>query len=250
MLPRGRPGKTRPRVRSRITGLALALLAATAIAGLTAAPAAAASFTNASIADQGLARVGQTGGQCKQFANDMVWAASGGTVGIGGGYYAPFANAGGTRVSASAAVKGDIIQLNKANDRETYYTGMHTAIVVSYQGSNTFDVVDSNWGTPVNNEIVKHHTWNPFTTASQYGLEVNIWRLGNVSAGGGSSSNAARSDVDNNSASDLILTTSSPSGGSAATVLKSTWSGFWQQSPAWWSDTGSAGPASHRSWAT
>src|SRR4029450_13716002 len=47
-----------------------------------------------------------------------------------------------------------------------------------------------------------------------------------------------RSDVDNNSASDLVLTTASPGGGSAATVLKSTWSGFWLQSPAWWSDTG------------
>jgi hypothetical protein len=239
MLPRGRPGKSRsPSARSRIAGLGLALLAAIAIVGISPAPASAANFTNASIADQGLARVGQSGGQCKQFANDMVWAASSGTVGIGGGYYAPFSNAGGTRVSASAAVKGDIIQLNKATDRETYYTGMHTAIVVSYQGSNTFDVVDSNWGTPLNNEIVKHHTWNPFTTASQYGLEVNIWRLGNVSADGGTSSNASRSDVDNNSASDLVLTTASPGGGSAATVLKSTWSGFWLQSPAWWSDTG------------
>jgi hypothetical protein len=136
-------------------------------------------FDNAAIADQALTHVGQSGGQCKPFANNMALAGSGGLVHLGGGYYTDYQNAGGVRVSAAASAKGDIIQLNGANV-DMYYNGMHTAIVVSYLGSNSFDVVDSNWGTPINNEIVHHHTWNPYTTASQYGLTVNIWQLGNV----------------------------------------------------------------------
>ena len=166
--------------RVRIGVLIVALVAACLQQVLASANARAVnSFDNGAIADQGLALVGQSGGQCKQFANDMVYAASGGHTHLGGGYYTDYQNAGGVMVSRDDAVKGDIIQLNGSNV-DTYYTGMHTAIIVSYQGSNVFDVVDSNFGSPVNNQIVHHHTWNPYTTAKSYGLSVNIWRLGSV----------------------------------------------------------------------
>jgi hypothetical protein len=181
MLPRSRPDVIRLRcVKSRLLGLVLTLLTALALVGLSAGQASATnSFANASIADQGLSHLGQNGGTCKQFANNMVSAASGGTVNIADGYYASYSNSGGTLDSASAAVKGDIIQLNNMSNPETYYNGMHTAIIVSNLGNNTFDVVDSNWGSY---GTVKEHNWNPYTTANQYGLTVNIWRLGKVDA--------------------------------------------------------------------
>jgi hypothetical protein len=136
-------------------------------------------FSNAAIADQALARVGQSGGQCKQFANDMARIASGGSVTLGGGYYSDYQREGGQLQSSTSATKGDIIQLNGPNV-DLYYTGMHTAIVVANLSGGSFDVVDSNSGSPLNNEIVHHHTWNPYSAASTRGLNVSIWRLGVV----------------------------------------------------------------------
>lgn len=160
--------------------LLMAIMIAAAITLIGVQPAnATRNFSNAAIADQALTHVGQNGGQCKQFANNMAVAGSGGLVHLGGGYYSDYAREGGIRVGAGAATKGDIIQLNGPSV-DSFYSGMHTAIVVANLGGNSFDVVDSNWGTP--SEIVHHHTWNPFATAAQYGLAVNIWRLGTVSS--------------------------------------------------------------------
>ena len=127
--------------------MAVVALIASLLVAVGTAPSAGAvkNFNNAAIADQALARVGQWGGQCKQFANDMAAAGSGGLVHLGGGYYSDYQNAGGILVGVSAAAKGDIIQLN-GPQLNSFYNGMHTAIVVSYLGNNTFDVVDSNWG--------------------------------------------------------------------------------------------------------
>ncbi len=44
------------------------------------------------------------------------------------------------------------------------------------------------------------------------------------------------SDVDHNGASDLVLVTNEPTGGSGATMLVSTWQGFWQLPAQWWRD--------------
>src|SRR5207248_751227 len=143
-------------------------------------------FDAGAIADQALARLGQYGGQCKQFANDMALAGSGGLVHLGGGYYySDYSREGGVMVGSASAGKGDIIQLNGANV-DTYYPGMHTAIIAQNLGNNQFDVVDSNWGSPANNQIVHRHNWNPYVTASASHLSVNIWRLGNTPSGGSS----------------------------------------------------------------
>jgi hypothetical protein len=174
--------------------LLLAVLAATVMAtAVVLAPEAhaIANYDNAANADVALRYVGQRGenacrdagypsgnsnGECRQFATCVVWMASNHAVNINGGYYAVYAR-NGVEVSAAQARKGDLIQLNKASNREGYYPGMHTAIVVAPFSGNSVNVVDSNWGF---DGTVKHHTWNPFKTASQNGLEVHIWRFGQV----------------------------------------------------------------------
>jgi hypothetical protein len=122
---------------------------------------------------------GSPGGQCKQWVNDVL-----GTVGVrlGGGYYSDFLKAGGHLVSRDEAVPGDIIQLNNPNDRDAgngqgYYNGMHTAIIRSHvAGTETFDVVDSNYGT--DEKVSRHSGYNPYDTARADGLEVNIFHFG------------------------------------------------------------------------
>ena len=66
----------------RLGSLTLALLALVSLwlVVVTQPASATDNFSNSAIADQALARVGQTGGQCKQFANDIARLASGGTV--------------------------------------------------------------------------------------------------------------------------------------------------------------------------
>ncbi len=143
-------------------------------------------YPNSRIADIGLSKVGQNlytpgwldHGQCKQAVNDWVAAASGGTQRMGTDYYTNYARNGGTQVARDDAIKGDIIQLDNPSDIANYYRGMHTAVVVSHTpGSNTFDVVDSNWE---GDDIVRHHTWDPYASGAKYGLRVTIWRMGST----------------------------------------------------------------------
>lgn len=134
-------------------------------------------YPNARIAEVGLSRLGQWGGECKEAVNQWVAIASGGTQHLGGDYLANYRYEGGNEVSRDAAVEGDIIQLNGPSGLY-YYEGMHTAVVVSHTpGSEVFDVVDSNseW-----NRIIRKHAWNPYATARRYGLSVHIWRMGSA----------------------------------------------------------------------
>lgn len=137
---------------------------------------AAGSFDNGTIADVALRYVGAWGGtacrdagrtgggQCKSFVNCVVWMA--GRVWPAPGYHTGFQNAGGVEVSASAATKGDVIQVgNSDND-----SPLHTAIVVANLGGGRFDVVDSNWAW---NEVVSRHSYTPPSGA-------RFWRLGTV----------------------------------------------------------------------
>ncbi|MFJ6217096.1 hypothetical protein ACIQGZ_27750 [Streptomyces sp. NPDC092296] len=159
-----------------VSGLCLAGMAAIP-ATAYAAPAGStvsAQFSTSSIADRALEKVGGYGGQCKQFVNDVVQEATGGSVSLGGGYYSDYRREGGHRVSAANAVKGDVIQLNSASDPDTFYSGMHTAIVVANLGHHNFKVVDSNWVGPT---TVGTHTWNPYNRAADKGLKVNIWHF-------------------------------------------------------------------------
>jgi hypothetical protein len=139
---------------------------------------AAGTYDNATIADRALQYVGQWGGnacadahkpgggQCKQFVNCIVWMASNGAQWPAPGYNSGFQNAGGIEVTGASAVKGDIIQVGDSSP-------LHTAIVVLNLGGGNYDVVDSNFGTPTNNEIVHHHTWTPPSNA-------RFWRMGTV----------------------------------------------------------------------
>jgi hypothetical protein len=141
-------------------------------------------YANARIADIALSELGRNRftpgpldhGQCKQSVNDWVAAASGGTQRLGGDYYGNYARNGGVQVSRDAAVKGDIIQLDNPSDTRNYYRGMHTAVVVSHNaGSNSFDVVDSNFQL---DDVVRRHNWDPYAAAARYGLRITIWRMG------------------------------------------------------------------------
>jgi hypothetical protein len=135
------------------------------------------SYPNARIAEVGLQRLGQHGGQCKEAVNIWVAIASGGAQHLGGDYLANYRYEGGTEVSRDQTVEGDIIQLNGPNGKY-YYEGMHTAVVVSHAaGSDVFEVVDSNsrW-----DEVVREHAWNPYVTAQAHGLTVHIWRMGSA----------------------------------------------------------------------
>ena len=68
-----------------------------------------------------------------------------------------------------------MIQLYKAGDTNTFYTGMHTAILTQGFGSdNAAVVVDSNYG---GGEMVDEHLWDPYARAANYGLSVAIWRF-------------------------------------------------------------------------
>ena len=117
------------------------------------------SYDNAAIADYALARVGQWGGQCRQFVNDVVWAVSGGTQSIGGGNGAfPNLAANGIEITdINALVKGDVVQF----ENSPQFAWLHTFIIVSRVSGNTFNVVDSNWDVGSgNNEIIHAHQIN------------------------------------------------------------------------------------------
>ena len=134
-------------------------------------------YPNTRIAEVGLSRLGQYGGQCKEAVNIWVAIASNGAQHLGGDYLANYRAEGGVEVGRDQAVAGDIIQLNGPNGRY-YYEGMHTAVVVSHtQGSNSFVVVDSNWNW---HETVMKHEWNPYISAAAHGLSVHIWRMGSA----------------------------------------------------------------------
>ena len=113
--------------------------------------------------------------------------ASGHKVGIGGGYYNAYSNAGGyhvvtnssNRSDASQAAKGDVIQLNIPGNLEGFKNGMHTAFIVARNSNGTFDLVDSNFNLDL--MVRFHKSWDAYGWASSHGLVVNIWRFGTVS---------------------------------------------------------------------
>jgi uncharacterized protein YraI len=133
-----------------------------------AAPARAAT-TNAIVQDA-LSHVGQHGGQCYPFVQDVVEEATGKQIGFAyrDGYFA----AGATEVSPANAQAGDILQISNPDDSGNYYPGMHTAIVITNNGDGTYQVVDSNenW-----DEMVTVHEWAP---SPRSGLQLYAYRIG------------------------------------------------------------------------
>jgi len=170
---------------SRRVKLALAAGAATVAALAPATPSLAAAgnqFPNQRIAGIALSYpVNSHGGQCYVFVNDVLRRASGGRVRIGGShtYFGAYARAGGVLVSQRDAGAGDVIQISVPSDDNTYYAGMHTAIIIRNLGGGRFDVVDSNWGFT---ERIHHHVLAPQTLIQRRGESVQFWRMGQDSA--------------------------------------------------------------------
>jgi hypothetical protein len=136
-------------------------------------------YDNSRIAQIGLSLLNRFAGSCKEAVNNWVAAASNGSQHLGGGYYSDYQRAGGVQVGRDATIQGDIIQLNGPH-ADSFYEGMHTAVVVGHApGSNVFDVVDSNWGWT---NTVHHHPFDPYALASQHGLSVHFWRMGSAPA--------------------------------------------------------------------
>ena len=125
---------------------------------------------------------GQWGGQCKAYVQTVfnaVAASVGSPMRIGSGYYTCYQSAGGVPVSSAAAARGDIIQVYEASAPNSYYPGMHSAIVVNNLGNGVYDVIDSNWGY---DEKVQRHRWDVRATLAKYpARELAIWRLGTTS---------------------------------------------------------------------
>jgi hypothetical protein len=170
--------------RLRATLMAVLASGIVALAGASPSLASPANqFPNQRIVDIALSHPqGSWGGQCYVFVNNVLAAASGGRVHIGGPhtYYGAYARAGGVLVTQAQAQAGDIIQIsNPANDN-LYYRGMHTAIIVKNLGGGNFDVVDSNWGFT---EQVHHHHLNPYSLIVRgTGESVQFWRMGQIGA--------------------------------------------------------------------
>jgi len=247
------------RLRALLLLMSLAATVTTTAVVLAPQAHAIATYDNATNADVALRYVDQLGGnacqdagypsgnrngQCRQFATCVIWMASNHAVNINGGYYAVYAR-NGVEVSAAQARKGDLIQLNKASNREGSYPGMHTAIVVAPFNGGSVDVVDSNFRLASDGyapERVHHHVWNPFATASAYGLEVHIWRFGQVPppprAGDDGAAIRLRADFNGDGRSDVLLVTPrGPSGLNFVPLLSDGAAGF-THGGLWW-NTGS-----------
>lgn len=124
---------------------------------------------------------GAYGGQCKvwvQTVFNAVAKAAGSSMRIGSGYHDCYKLAGGVEVTASAARRGDVIQVFESSAPNTYYSGMHTAIIVDNLGSGAFNVIDSNWAL---NSKVSRHKWDVAAWMRKYSArEVHYWRMGSM----------------------------------------------------------------------
>jgi hypothetical protein len=154
----------------------------------TSAALAVGSYENATIATTALRYVGQlganacrdahkpgdTGGECREFVNCVVWMASDHKQNLstgGGDYFQPFLSAGGERITnINDLVEGDIVQIGK---------GIHTFIIVkkiavTAAGVGTFVVVDSNHHA--DNKMVMTYARAPFSLNA----ETRAYQMGSL----------------------------------------------------------------------
>ncbi len=119
---------------------------------------------------------GTHGGQCWTFMQQVVFEATGRTVGFD--YREGFFEAGATEIFNLADVReGDIIQV--AADSNTSpnadYAGLHTAIVLDNVGGGLFNIIDSNsqW-----DELVRRREgYDPVASAAAKGLQYHVYRI-------------------------------------------------------------------------
>lgn len=101
-------------------------------------------------------------GECRSFVNCVLKMVTGINTAYGSDdYQRAFREQGGQPISLTGGMRGDIIQVGN---------GEHTAIILSYLGNTTYQVVDSN---SVARHIVGVHNY----TIPSYG---QIWRMGTV----------------------------------------------------------------------
>lgn len=185
----GLPKRSRD-IRVRLIPLAVLFFAATALttvhqdrasaAGDTRPPIAASELESvagsSSIADAALQDLGTWQGQCFTWVKKVVDRATPYTMGFG--YRDGYLGAGAVEVPLSQAVRGDIIQL--ANDNalgsNSFYLGLHTAIVLENLGGGRFDVIDSNQNW---DEIVRLRPgYDPLASAARYsGISARAYRF-------------------------------------------------------------------------
>ena len=136
---------------------------------------------SSTIADEALKDLGTWQGQCFTWVKKVVDRSTSYTLGFG--YRDGYLGAGAVEVPLSQAVRGDIIQL--ANDAllgpNSFYLGLHTAIVLTPLGGGIFDVIDSNQNW---DEIVRLRPgYNPLASAARYsGISVHVYRFPGGSA--------------------------------------------------------------------
>lgn len=164
--------------RRAVAAILVALFAMLTLAVGPSAAAAQSGPTNP-IVQVALSYVGQHGGQCWIFTQNVVRQATGIQMGFDyrQGFLAPLSGPGAVEVSEADAQPGDIIQI--ANDADTSpdadYAGLHTSIIVNNNGDGTFEVVDSNYNF---DEIVTEHDgYDPAADAARYGLQFHIYRF-------------------------------------------------------------------------
>jgi Bacterial SH3 domain len=136
---------------------------------------ASAEYANGPIASAALKYLDSHGGQCWTFMREVVFDATGRTVGFD--YREGFFEAGAVEVSAKDAANGDIIQI--AADWDTSpgasYAGLHTAIILQNNGDGTFDAIDSNQNW--DEWVALRNGYDPYAAAGRYGLQVHIYRI-------------------------------------------------------------------------
>lgn len=120
-------------------------------------------------------------GTCKTFVQmvfSSVASAAGSPRRVGDGFYNCYLEAGGSQVEIEDVVRGDIVQVYMPSDPETYYWGMHVAIVVENRGDAVIEVIDANWHM---DGRVLRHTWDLTTYLEEFpNLRAAAWRLGTV----------------------------------------------------------------------
>ncbi|MBI5947098.1 MAG: SH3 domain-containing protein [Chloroflexi bacterium] len=163
--------------RPALAGVLAAFIAALLAFGLLQAThlRAAPTYSNP-IAITALKYEGQHGGQCWTFVQQVVYEATGRSIGFD--YREGFFEAGATEILKLADVReGDIIQV--AADSNTSpnadYPGLHTSIVLDNLGGGLFNIIDSNsqW-----DEVVRRRErYDPVASAAAKGLQYHIYRI-------------------------------------------------------------------------
>jgi hypothetical protein len=166
-----------PSPRAGLAGLALVIAAVFVSSGpATAQDAQSSSTQYGPIASTALKYLGTHGGQCWTFARQVIYEATGRTLGFD--YHLGYLEAGGIQVSAAEAREGDIIQIaDPSNTSATAsYDGLHTAIILENLGGGLFNVIDSNQNW---DEWVRlRPNYNPEAAAARYpNLVVRYYRI-------------------------------------------------------------------------